>query len=272
MRASWAGLLACALMAACSPTAQNARPDGTLEPTLTESSAMPTSRPKPSRACKLLTSEERSDLVRMSMDALVPVRPVSGTEECIWTHSLSEPARSAIRVIAVDGRAWAQVARPQLIKAINHPSTDSAQDRKLRKALVELSTEGEDVTDERICEIYLLFTESRGMQRTDDLLLTGTIGSMPAVYAASCDQGTVVLAGFGEYGIRGSIAINHAVFRLVDAASGRVGEVLNDAATDEDGTDPTDEDGTDTADGQGADPAEGDGAEADETDSEADNE
>lgn len=165
----------------------------------------------------------------MSMDAEVPVRPTAGTEECIWTHSLTEPARSAIRVIAVRGRRWAEVARPQLIKAISHPSTGKAQDRKLKAALAELSSDNEDLTNERICEIYLLFTESRGMQRTDALLLTGSIGSMPAVYAASCGQGTVVLAGFGEYGLRGSIAINHAVFRLVEAASDRAAEVYGAA-------------------------------------------
>lgn len=226
-------MLACALVAACAPEVQSPRPSGTLEPIFTESSAEPTARPESSEACKLLSSEDREELVRMSMDAEVPVRATSGTEECIWTHSLNEPARSAIRVIAVRGKAWAQAARPQLVKAINHPSTDKALDRKLNAALVELSTNTEDLTDERICEIYLLFTESRGMHRSADLLLTGTIGSMPAVYAASCGRGTVVLAGFGEYGLRGSTAINHAVFRLVDAASERVDEVFGDTLSDD---------------------------------------
>lgn len=162
----------------------------------------------------------------MSMDAEVAVRPVAGTEECVWTHSLKEPARSAIRVIAVNGQSWARQARPQIIKAINHSAANKALNQKLEKALGDVSDTSKELTDERICEIYLLFTETRGMQRTDNLLLTGTIGSIPAVYAAACSEGYIVLAGFGEYGMRGSIAINHAVFRLVEAASERTDEVF----------------------------------------------
>ncbi len=175
------------------------------------------------------------------MDAEIPANPIAGTEECIWTHSANQPARSAIRVIVSNGQAWIKAARPQIVLAIAHPSTSKALDRKLQNALIELaSTNANDLTDERICEIYLLFVESRGMHRSEDMLFAGSIGAMPAVYAASCDQGIVIMAGFGEYGLRGSIAVNHAVFRLVEAANERAPEVLDYEATDgqeqEDGT------------------------------------
>jgi hypothetical protein len=230
MRVAWAVMLAGVLVAGCAPEVQSPRPSGTLQPSITASSSEP-ERFKPSDACRLLTSEEREDLVRMSMDAEIPTRAIKGTEECVWTHSLTEPARSAIRVVAANGPAWARVAAPQIVQAINHPSTSKSLAKKLRQALADLSN-SEDLTDARICEIYLEFTESRGMQRSEDMLFSGTIGSMPAVYAASCDEGMIVMAGFGEYGIRGSIALNHAVFRLVDAASDRVAEVYGNADTD----------------------------------------
>jgi hypothetical protein len=277
MKAGFAALLACAVLTSCAPEAQLPRPAGTREPAIIESSSGPTAHPESSKACNLLTSEEREDLVRMSMDAEVAVRPVAGTEECIWTHSLTEPARSAIRVLAVNGQAWARVAREPIIRAINHPSSDRALDLKLQKALVDVSTNPEDLTDERVCEIYLLFTETRGLQRSDDLLFTGTIGSIPAVYAASCGTGYIVLAGFGEYGIRGSIAINHAVFRLVDAASERVDEVFDDSGNGEAGqvgqADEADEaDETDSAADEDASPSPEPPTAADESDSEDEDE
>lgn len=238
MRVAWAVLVACVL-AACSAPADNPRPNGTLEPSVIESSAKP-EKFVPSEACKLLTSEEREEVGRISMDAEVPVRAIEGTQECVWTHSRTQPARSAIRVIASNGQVWIKAARPQLIRAIAHPSTSKSLGRKLKAALDEIAS-GDELTDERICEIYLLFTESRGMTRSEDMLFAGAIGSMPAVYAASCDQGTIIMAGFGEYGLRGSIALSHAVFRLVEAANERAPEVLGATATD-------DQDGTATED------------------------
>lgn len=230
MRVGWAAAMVCAVMTSCTQTAQQPRPSGTLEPSITESSPEPTRRP-PSDACKLLTSEEREEVGRMSMDAEIPANPIAGTEECIWTHSANQPARSAIRVIASNGQSWIKAARPQIARAIAHPATSKSLDRKLQKALVELAAaDANDLTDERICEIYLLFAESRGMHRSEDMLFAGSIGAMPAVYAASCDRGVVIMAGFGEYGLRGSIAVNHAVFRLVEAANDRAAEVLGDGA------------------------------------------
>jgi hypothetical protein len=240
MRVGWA-VVACVL-AACSAPADNPRPSRTLEPSVTESSAKPEPF-VPSEACKLLTSEEREEVGRISMDAEVPVRAIEGTQECVWTHSRTQPARSAIRVIASNGQTWIKAARPQLIRAIAHPATSKSLGRKLKAALDEIAS-GKELTDERICEMYLLFAESRGMHRSEDMLFAGAIGSMPAVYAASCDQGTVIMAGFGEYGLRGSIALSHAVFRLVEAANARAPEVLGGTTTD-------DQDGTATEDDAG---------------------
>ena len=272
LRVGCAVVLACAL-AACSAPAKNPRPSGTLEPSITASSAEP-KQFKPSDACKLLTSEEREEVGRMSMDAEIAVRPIEGTEECVWTHSASQPASSAIRIIASNGQTWIKAARPQIVRALAHPATSKSLGRKLKAALVELASTDE-LTDKRICEIYLLFAESRGMHRSEDMLFAGAIGSMPAVYAASCDQGTVIMAGYGEYGLRGSIALSHAVFRLVEDANERAPEVLGYGKTDgsepDDGT--TNEDGTadegDTPDGEDASPSpEPSPSETDDSDSE----
>lgn len=259
----WSALALCAALAACAPPDLGPTPTGTLEPRITESSPQ-APKPKPNDACKLLTAEEREDLMGMSMDAEVPVMPLGGTEECIWTHSLNEPARSAIRVTALNGAAWAQVARPQVVRAIGNPATrrDLADD--LEDALVDLASPTE-LTDERTCEIYLMFSEAYGLTRTEELLFYGNIGAMPAVFAASCEGGRIVMAGFGEYGLRGSIAANHAAARLVDAAKSRAADVLSGTTPDEAA------DGEGAADGEDGDESPSpDPAQADEADTEAD--
>ena len=255
-------MLACALLTACAPEAQLPRPDGTREPSLTESSAEP-KRFEPSDACKLLTSEDREELGGVTLDAEVPVRPIAGTQECIWTHSATEPARSAIRVVASIGQTWVRAAQPQIVRAIAHPSTDKASAKKLKEALVELESETK-LDDERVCEIYLLLVESRGMTKAEDMRYAGSIGSMPAFFAASCNDGFLIMAGYGEYGLRGSMALNNAVGRLAEAANDRAPEVLGDGSADgqeqEDGS-------TDDADASpGAEPSP---SETDEADSDA---
>jgi hypothetical protein len=231
-------MLACALLTACAPEAQLPRPDGTREPSVTESSAE-AQRFEPSDACKLLTSEEREELGGVTLDAEVPVRPIAGTQECIWTHSATEPARSAVRVVASIGQTWVRAAQPQILLAIAHPSTDKATVKKLKEALAELESETK-LKDERICEIYLQLVESRGMTKAEDMRYAGSIGSMPAFFAASCNGGFLIMAGYGEYGLRGSIALNNAVGRLVKAANDRAPEVLGDGSAEgqerEDGT------------------------------------
>ena len=242
-------MLACALLTACAPEAQLPRPDGTREPSLTESSAEPP-RFEPSEACKLLTSEEREELGGVTLDAEVPVRPIAGTQECIWTHSAAEPARSAIRVVASIGQTWVRAAQPQIVRAIAHPSTDKASAKKLKAALVDLES-NKKLDEERVCEIYLLLVESRGMTKAEDMRYAGSIGSMPAFFAASCNDGFLMMAGYGEYGLRGSIALNNAVGRLVEAANDRAPEVLGDGSAEgqerEDGT-ATEGDSTDDED------------------------
>jgi len=225
----------------------------------------------------LLSDEERFDLVRISMDAEVPVYPVAGTEECIWTHSLSEPARSAIRVIALNGATWLAFGRRQILTAIGHPSVNKALKRKLQRALVRISTESDDMTPEEICETFFLVVESRNMHRTEELLFTGTIGSLPAAYAASCEGGIIAMVGFGEYGLRGSIALIHAVVRLVEAANERAQVLLGGSAgekedataegADTDEPDPADEDGSPSPEPSPTETDESDSEGQDDTDS-----
>lgn len=241
VRARWVALVVCAVLSACAPPDVGPTPNGTLEPSITESSPEPPKR-APNEACALLTAAEREDLMGMAMNAEVPVKPLNGTQECIWTRSLNEPARSAIRVVALNGTTWSQVARPQIVRAIAQPSTSRALAKKLRAAMADLSSSPTLLTDERICEIYLLVTEAYGLHRSEDMVYYGALGAMPAVYAASCEEGRIVLAGFGEYGLRGSIAANHAAFRLVDAADDRAADLLGtEDAPDSDAEDEDEE-------------------------------
>jgi hypothetical protein len=120
--------------------------------------------------------------------------------------------------------------------------------KKLKKALVELVDNGQQLESERICEIYLLSAEARGVRRVSDMVFSLNIGSLPAVYAVSCENGILILAGYGEYGLGPSIALQHAVVRLVDAAKERAPEVFGTS----EGTEENQEGETTTADGEAA--------------------
>lgn len=269
----WSALVVCALLTACARPGGHPSPIGTLEPSITQSSAEPT-KPPPNDACKLLTAEEREDLMGIPMNAEAPVRPANGTQECIWTRSRYESAQAAIKVIALEGSTWAQQARPQIARALGVQAGNRSLVNKLEQALADLSNAPTELSDERICEIYFLYSEAYGLQRTEELLFYGSIGAIPAVFAASCEGGRVVMAGFGEYGLRGSIAANHAAGRLLEAATGRAAEVLRDAEADADDNGTTDaegttEGGTSTDDeSPGPEPSPDEADEADEADSE----
>lgn len=233
-------LLICASVTSCARGGADPRPAGTLEPSIIESSALPTNSPD-NKACKLLTAEERAALPGFSMNERIPVQPQPGTEECLWVHSRRAMARAAIRLVAFNARAWAPMAANQVNRAIRDPNVSPALAKKLEKALSELASQGRGLPPERICEIYLLSQEARGIKRTSDLVSFARIGSMPAAYAISCENGVLVMAGYGEYGMQMSIALQHGVVRLVEDASERAPELFEtDGETgtgDEAGTD-----------------------------------
>ncbi|MFL6088872.1 MAG: hypothetical protein ACJ71Z_01895 [Aeromicrobium sp.] len=209
----------CVALAGCTRTPPEPHPTGTLEPSITESSPIQASG-KPDEACTLLKADERAALPGMSMNAVVPVQPAAGTQECVWVHAPNRPARAAIRIVALSASVWAKQAAPQIDKAIHNPSTRKSVAQDLGKAFAELSRDPSRVPPERICEIFLLLVKAHGM-RESDMIGYGTIGAMPAAYANTCSDGVMILAGYGEYGLRPSLALNHGVFRLAEAAHGR---------------------------------------------------
>lgn len=188
-------------------------------------------------ACRLLTRKDRSDLVGYSMDVEVPVLPARGTAECMWVHSLQQSARAAIRVVALSGEVWARSLRPQLRYAMLRPDTGKALHKKLAKVWKELGETGRLPADE-VCPTYLMLAESRGAVRNGDTLYYSTIGSMTAAYAMSCEDGNMIVAAYGEYGIGPSIALQHGVLRLLDAAKERSGGIFEEVeAEDSDDSD-----------------------------------
>lgn len=240
-------------MAACVRGGDEPRPTKTLEPSIVESSALPTNAPD-NKACKLLSADERAALPGFSMDERVPVQPQEGTEECLWVHSRRSMARAVIRLVAFNARAWAPIAAGEVNRAMRDPSVSPDLAKQLDKALRDLATKGRGLSPERICQIYLLSQEARGIKRASDLVSFAQIGSMPAAYAVSCENGVLVLAGYGEYGMGPSIALQHGVVRLVEAAAERAPEYFGDKATagDEDTTDEAGTDGDTGTDGAGA--------------------
>ena len=269
MRVVLTGVVMCAALVACDRDAAQPRPTGTLEPSITESSAMPTANPN-NPACKLLTRTERAELVGQSMDAEVAVRPQPGTEECVWVHSLREPARAAIRVVIISPHLWIQQVEPQIRAAIIKPTTSRSLARKLEDSWLELKKQGPDGSADDICETYLLLGEAYGSRRETDTFYYHAIGALPAAYGVSCEEGRMTIAGYGEFGLRPSLALNHGVIRLVQAAKGRAAEVGegDDADGESPGTATSDEpeDGADTA-NESPEPSP-----TDESDAEADDE
>jgi hypothetical protein len=196
---------------------------------------MPTAIPN-NPACTLLTKKDRSDMVGYSLNAELPVRPEPETYECMWVHSLREPARSAVSVTVIGTQAWARRVAPQLRAAMVKPTTGKALRGKLEAKLKELLTRGDRLPTEEVCEAYLLLAESRGATRSDQQVFYARIGSMPAAYAMACEEGIMTIVGYAEYGIGQSLALNRSVSKLAAAASGRAAEALAKA---EDGADDT---------------------------------
>lgn len=234
-------MLICVSLAACARDGDEPRPTGTLEPSIIESSSLPTNIPD-NNACDLLTAENRAALPGYSMDERVPVEAQPGTEECVWVHSVRRPVRAAIRLIALHARLWASQAASQVYAASRDPRVSRSDAEKLKKARNELIRNAHRLPPERICEIYLLSFEARGFIRDSDLTFFGGMGSMPAAYAISCENGVLTIVGYGEYGLRPSVAVQHAVLRLVNAAADRVPEFFATESDIEDGTASYDDD------------------------------
>ncbi len=206
---------------------------------------MPTANPD-NPACELLSKKDRFDLVGYSMDAEVPVRPAKGTAECIWVHSLNESARSAIRVIALSGEVWALTIRPQLRWAMLRPTTGKALTRKLENVWRELGESGGRLPPDEVCPTYLLLAEATGAVRNGDTVFYSTLGSMTAAYALSCEDGNMLLAGYGEHGVGPSIALQNGVLRLLEVVKERSAGIFEEVAAspgaqadDQDATDET---------------------------------
>lgn len=237
IRVGLVGILVCAALTSCNRAAPEPRPGRTLEPSITESSPMPTANPD-NPACTLLSKKDRSDLVGYSMDAEVPVRPDPGTEECIWVHSLREPARAAVRVTALSTLTWARQVAPQIRAAIVKPTTGKALRVKLEAALADLIAGAEELPTEKACEAYLLLAESHGAVRTDQRVYYASIGGMPAAFGIACEDGIMTIVGYGEYGVGPSLALNRGVTNLATVASERAAEALGGADGDaEEGAD-----------------------------------
>ncbi len=235
IRVGFLAVASCLALASCARPAERPQPTGTLEPSIVQSSARPTID-KNNVACTLLTSEERESLVGYTLDAEVPVRPDPGTEECVWVRSLREPARSALRVITLSTLNWAKLVIPQMRAAATSPNVDRKLRLQLKEALEELLAKGDDLPTEEACNAYLLLAESRGSQRPSDEVFYSNIGGMPAGFATSCDDGVMTMVGYGEYGVRPSLALNHGLGRLTEQAGVRAAEAFAEGATDE-GTD-----------------------------------
>jgi hypothetical protein len=202
---------------------------------------MPTANPD-NPACELLSKKDRFDLVGYSMDAEVPVRPAKGTAECIWVHSLNESARSAIRVVALSGEVWALSIRPQLRWAMLRPTTGKALTRKLEKVWRDLGESGGRLPADEVCPTYLLLAEASGAVRNGDTVFYSTLGSMTAAYGLSCEDGNMILAGYGEHGVGPSIALQNGVLRLLEVAKERSAGIFDEveAAAESDGSGETD--------------------------------
>ncbi|HUS21015.1 MAG TPA: hypothetical protein VMZ66_03275 [Aeromicrobium sp.] len=131
--------------------------------------------------------------------------------------------------------AWARQAAPQITAAIAQPTTKKSLRAKLEAALVKLINGADELPAEEVCEVYLLLAEANGATRSDEQVYYGWIGAMPAAFGTACEGGIMTIAGYGEYGIRPSLALNRGVAKLAGTASERAAESL--AHVDHDGDD-----------------------------------
>lgn len=244
-----AAVLAVGFLTACERYEDDPKTTRTLEPALTESSPEPTTAPD-NRACKLLSANEREAVPGFTMNDVVPVVQQAGTNECVWVHSRRENVRSAIRLVALSAREWAPSALANVNRAIASPTTLQSNRVKLRAARAELIKGALTLPPERICEIYLLSFEGERKFRISDLTYYGTIGALTAAYAVSCRDGIMIIAGYGELGLRPSLAVQHAVAKLAGLAARRAPRYFDTGSDGSPG--PTDEptESTEPSDGE----------------------
>ena len=233
VRAGLTAVATCVAMASCAQAGDQPRSSGTIEPRITESSPMPSARPG-NIACTLLSADERAALPGFAMNDVLPVRHASDTEECIWVRSVREPASAAIRVVVYSTRTWLRDAVPTLRSAIVSPDTVKSSVPKLKKALAEILSDPKAVSPGRACETYVLLATSRGTSIASGSVYYSALGAMPATYAVTCAEGIMTTAGYAELGIRPSLALNHGVLRLAEAAGERAVDALAEREGDAD--------------------------------------
>ena len=242
IRVGLVGLLACATLVGCTRSDPDPRPNRTIEPSITESSPMPTANPD-NVACDLLTADERSTVAGYSMNAEMPVKPQPGTDQCIWVQSVRQPARAAIRVVVFSTQVWLRQLVPQLQAVIASPDTNKKLVAKLEDAMEDVLADPDGLSDDQVCATYVLLVESRGSMMGFERVYYANIGAMPAAFSVMCSEGVIVEAGYGEYGVQPSFALSRAVVRLTEAAAERAAELPELA--DADGAGDTPEDATD---------------------------
>jgi hypothetical protein len=198
------------------------------------------------------------------MNAEIPVPPArDGTLECVWVHSKTKPARAAIRVLALRGDVWARSLRPQVRGAMVARTTSRANFKKLDILWKKLGRSGGRLAPDEVCPSFLMLAEARGAVPDGDTAFYSFIGGMPAAYGLSCEDGNMILAGYGEYGAGPSLALRRSVIRLVAAAKQRSEGIFDEIDDD------TTNSGEDRANGSAEPPADDEAAGEPGTDDDA---
>lgn len=223
----------------CSRFEDSPRDRRTPLPALTTSSSSGVSKIK-RPACGLLTADERTALAGQTMDVIVPVSPVAGTQECQWVHSMGGGEDAVIRMLAFSTHEWAKVALGQIQQAIRNPKFSTDTIKQLQAAAKKLARGSSKLSDEQICDIYWVYVGAWGVKRNGEAVFSATIGRVPAAFASGCADGVFTMLGYGELGLHPSLPLFQAVVAERKKAHERAVDLLVDEKSDGADSEPSD--------------------------------
>lgn len=183
-----------AALTGCAQVADVPRPHGTLEPSVQPTNSTPAKHRE--SACTLMTAQERHDLAGTTMDQVMPVNAVIGTNQCQWVHSFRQAETQTVSIEARDAREWAVRAAPGLGDALRNPAVENIEE--IRQAVIDIRSGKKALTADRACEIYQLWGTMRGFEKGEEIVYPAGNTQVTGVVSTSCIDGVFTSVTYAE--------------------------------------------------------------------------
>jgi hypothetical protein len=199
---------------------ESAGPKGTASDVATASSAEPTSAPKDSKACTLLTAKDRRSIAG---DSLVtsPVRVIKGADQCKWVTSLAATTR-VLYILNAPARYWAKNVPAQVDQVIRGGRADKKMLDKLQEARKKVARGTDNLDNDLACKMFSLLAEANGHKKgTNQMTAFPPVGGQFSANARICTKGIYTTVTYTEPTLKPNPTAGQAVTRLMYIAHAR---------------------------------------------------